>query len=174
MVNREEALVHLLENFDDEQMIEIYNEYAEKNYYEKIYPMSMFYPELYSGEGRTPFEIMKDLEDVYEGDKWVSEHDVYGWQSFNNYWDSPNCAGETELAKYIAENDDNLGNSDIQEVLDVETLGDALDWFTPSDRIEIRGLGVKTYTEWFDTLSADELDYLVATCDDEENYIELM
>ena len=173
MVNREEALVHLLENFDDEQMIEVYNEYAEKNRYEKIYSMDLF-PELYSGEGRSPLDIKKDLEDVYEGDKYVSEDDVYGWKSFNNYWDSPNCAGETELAKYIVGSYNNLGCSEIQEVLDIETLNEALGWFNPLDRIEIRGLGVKTRDEWFDTLSADELDYLVATCDEEENYIELM
>ena len=173
MVSREEALVHLMENFSDEQMIEIYNEYADSCGYGKIYSMGLF-PELYSGEGRTVFEIKSDLEDVDENDKYVSEDDTYGWQLFNDYWDSPNCAGETELAKHIIQHNDSLGCSEIQEVLDIKTLNEAFEWFTPEDRIEIRGLGIKTMTEWIDSLSVDELEYLVSHIDKEENYIELM
>ena len=175
MVTKKEAVIHLLEDFTDDELISAYNVYAEHNNYEKIYPMDIFYPELYSGEGLTPFEIKKDLEDVDEGDEYVSYDDVYGWQSFNTYWNSPNNAEDTELASYIVDYENNLGNDEIQEVLDMKTLDDAFDiYFFPHQIVEIRGLGRKTMEEWYDTLSYEELDYLVSTVDDEENYIELM
>lgn len=174
MVTKKESIIHLLEDFNNDELISVYNAYAIHNDYEEIYPMDIFYPDLYSGEGRTPFEIKEDLEDVYEGDKYVSCDDVYGWKSFNDYWDSPNNAGETELANYIIEHDDNLGNIEIQEYLDVETLNDALGYFNNGDRILIREFGVKTFEEWFETLSVNELDYLVSLVDEEENYIELV
>lgn len=123
-MNKFEAVYNLICEFDDDELIKMYNNYAEKHNWEKIYPMSMFYPDLYSGEGRTPFEIKDDLEYVDERDNYVS-FGLY-WESFNSYLSSPNLLSYEELATYITENNDDLGNDEVSDILDMETLEDVL------------------------------------------------
>lgn len=176
MITKKEAIMNLLDELDDEDLIEIYNRLAEKHHYEKIYPLYML-DELYSAEGKSLIDILDDLELVKYTDGYVSMSDSSGyWESFNYYADSPNFSTNKELATYIIDYEDACNNDEVQDVLDAKTLGDVLDWeFATDDKVEIRGLGIKTAIEWLKTLSVEEKDYLVSHIEtDEDNYIELV
>ena len=41
MITKKEAIMNLLDELDDEDLIEIYNRLAEKHHYEKIYPFDL-------------------------------------------------------------------------------------------------------------------------------------
>lgn len=156
-MNRFEAVYNLIREFDDDELVKMYNNYAKKKNREQIYPMSMFYPDLYSGEGRTPFEIKEDLEDVNEEDKYVSEHDLYGWESFNWYSASPNKLSYKEFAEYITEKNDDLGNDEVSVVLNMETVEDVLRKYDDNQLVKF---------DWDDKLYpvselANELEHLV-------------
>lgn len=156
-MTRYEAVYNLLADLDDEDLIEMYNNFAKKKNWEQIYPMDMFYPDLYSGEGRTPFEIISDLKYVNEEDKYVSEHDVYGWESFNWYSVSPNKLSYKEMAECITENNDDLGNSEVSVIFDMETVEDVLRDYDDDQLVKF---------DWDDKLYpvselANELEHLV-------------
>ena len=175
MITKKEAIMNLLDELDDEDLVEIYNRLAEKHHYEMIYPLYML-DDLYSTEGKSLIDILDDLELVKYTDAYVSMSDSSGyWESFNYYADSPNCCSNRELATYIIDYEDACKNYEIQEVLDAKTLGDVLDLeFATDDKVEIRGLGIKTAEQWLKILSAEEKDYLVSHFEtDEDNYIEL-
>lgn len=176
MVNREEAIKNVLEDLADEDLIKVYNRLAEKHHYEPIYPLWMM-DELYSTEGKSVLDILDDLELVKYNDDYVTCDESNGyWTSFKYYCDSPNQCSTSELAKYIVEWDDTCDVSEIEDVFSYDTLDATFDlYFTSDDKVEIKGLGIKTMDEWYESLSADELDYLVSHVEhDEDNYIELM
>lgn len=141
-----EAICNTLGALTDEEVVDCYNEYAEANKYEQVYPMYMF-EDLYSSEGRTIFEIKNDLEDVNEGDTWVYCHDVYGWRSFD-MWTDNSPIDLTELTNYSLGHDDDLGNSSLREILDLSTVDECLDDYEEMDEfITING-EEKTVKEW--------------------------
>lgn len=176
MITKKEAIMNLLDELDDEVLVDIYNRLAEKHHYEPIYPLYML-DDLYSTEGKSVVDILDELELVKYTDAYVSMSESSGyWVSFDYYANSPNCCSNRELATYIIDYEDACNSDEIQDVLDAKTLGDVLDWeFATGDRVEIRGLGIKTAIEWLKTLSAEEKDYLVSHFEtDEDNYIELV
>ena len=123
-MTRFDAVYNLLADLYDDDLVDIYNNFAKKKNWEQIYRMDTFYPDVYSGEGRTPFEIKDDLEYVDERDNYVS-FGLY-WESFNSYLSSPNLLSFEEMAEYITENNDDLGNDEVSDILDMETLEDVL------------------------------------------------
>ena len=154
-MNKFEAVYNLIHEFDDDELIKMYNNYAEKHNWEKIYPMDMFYPDLYSGEGLTPFEIKDDLEYVDERDNYVS-FGLY-WESFNSYLSSPNLLSFEEMAEYITEHNDDLGNGEVSVIFDMETVEDVLRGYDDSQLVKF---------DWDDKLYpvselANELEHLV-------------
>lgn len=140
-----EAIYNTLGALTDEEVVDCYNEYAEANKYEQVYPMYMF-EDLYSSEGRTIFEIKNDLEDVNEGDTWVYCHDVYGWRSFD-MWTDNSPIDLTELTNYSLGHDDDLGNSSLREILDCQIVDECLDDYEQDEFITIDGEEM-TVKEW--------------------------
>lgn len=142
-----EAICKALELLDEPELVKCYNEYAEPNHYEIVYDMQMF-DELYSMEGKTPFDVAKDLEDVDEYDWFVYCHDVYGWRSFKFPRDKYSPIDFTDLTNYVIEHNDDLGNSSLREILDLSIVDECLDDYEEMDEfITING-EEKTVKEW--------------------------
>ena len=111
-----DKLRELFENMDDVSLIMAWNEYQSNIRGEdEIYPMDWFDEIM---EGRTPWEIARCC---YYSGKFCPAHD-YFW--FNGYGNA--CSSDypldniwlDDMIDYIIENDDNLGNDEIQEILD--------------------------------------------------------
>ena len=115
-MTRFKAIKELLENeLSNIEMIEIYNEYAIENRYEQICPMDMF-DEMF--EGMAPSDIARN---IFNGK--FSPHDDYFifdvyLESFDWWNDEESPISSYDLAKYIDEEDDALGNGTIQNFLD--------------------------------------------------------
>lgn len=164
-MTRFEAVYNLLSDLYDEDLIEMYNNFAKKNNCEQIYKMDMFYPDVYSGEGRTPFEIKDDLEYVDERDNYVS-FGLY-WESFNSYSSSPNQLTYKELATYITEKNDDLGNDEVSDVLDMETVEDVLSNYDDDQLVKF---------DWEDkplpvSELANELEHLVTEHEEKDGIV---
>lgn len=168
-MNKFEAVYNLIYEFDDDELddelVEMYNNFAKKENREQIYPMSMFYPDLYSGEGRTPFEIKDDLEYVDERDNYVS-FGLY-WESFNSYLSSPNLLSFKKMAEYITEHNDDLGNDEVSEILNMETVEDVLRKYDDDQLVKF---------DWEDKLYpvselANELENLVTEYEEKDGIV---
>lgn len=163
-----EAIYNTLGALTDEEVVDCYNEYAEANKYEQVYPMYMF-EDLYSSEGRTIFEIKNDLEDVNEGDTWVYCHDVYGRRSFD-MWADNSPIDLTELTNYSLGHDDDLGNSSLREILDCQIVDECLDDYEQDEFITIDGEEM-TVKEWRQS-TQKTLSQLVDYVDERYNSVE--
>ena len=116
MRNMRDEVLEMLRDMDDE-LIEIHNAYCEKVNYtdDMIYSMSMLNEFYY---GKDPLDIILD---AYNGafnpnDNW------FRWNGYGNLesTDRPidNWIDIDEIADYIVENDEDLGNKDIRDLLD--------------------------------------------------------
>lgn len=109
-------VVECLEDMWLEDIVSIWNAYVEcNNYYDDyIYNMCDLDYEL---ESLTPTEILRKAEgeDFKTSDSFFY-HTIYGINSCNNVEDSPICI--SDLAYYIIDNDDSLGNTDIEDILE--------------------------------------------------------
>ncbi len=112
--NKIEELKELLENMSDDDIIYVWNEYCDANSYydDRINYMDWLNNDL---EGRTPTQIIDMIDkDFYTDDKYY-KYTIYGIESFD---DASDVVYFDDLANYILDNDDDLGNSEIRIFLD--------------------------------------------------------
>ena len=168
-MDRTTAVYNTLESLTENEVIDCWNEYANSNLYEYIFHMCEF-ENLYSMERKSPFDVKRDLEDVYEEDKYVYDHDVYGWQSFNHYWDDNSPISVMDMAKYSVRNDEDLGNSSIREILDCPDVEEYLNEYDDDCLVDIEGTRL-TANDWLFS-GSDVLKQLVDFADDKGEYVE--
>lgn len=114
---KEQAIKELLEDLDDNELFAVHNEFCEEGYYydDQIYENSEeeFNRE---NESKTPFAI---AESVYYGD--YNPRDSYyildGYANIKS-GDLRDFVLFDDIAYYVVENDNSLGNSEIQDLLD--------------------------------------------------------
>lgn len=84
------AVKFMEEELTEEQLVEVYNEYAEQGNYEKIYKNTEDNIEaLVPTEGRTALEIFNTFMASYsEGDTWVMYNGIGYLESFNDAMDN--------------------------------------------------------------------------------------
>lgn len=114
---KEQAIKELLEDLDDNELFAVHNEFCEEGRYydDQIYENSEeeFNRE---NESKTPFAI---AESVYYGD--YNPRDSYyildGYANIKS-GDLRDFVLFDDIAYYVVENDNSLGNSEIQDLLD--------------------------------------------------------
>lgn len=112
--NKIEELKELLENMSDDDIIYVWNEYCDANSY---YDYRIEYMETFDDimSGKTPLEIVDSIDTEFRTNDDYFVWGIYGAKSFSYIDDEINY---DDLANYILDNDDDLGNSDIRIFLD--------------------------------------------------------
>lgn len=115
MTELKDAILEVLYDLSDSEMVEVHNTYCDdvRYYDDRIEYMSSFDDMCY---GMSPTEIIEKFGDldVNCGYYVVGIFDV---TSFDMYEDAPTTYYE-EIAEYCADNDDDLGSSDIRDCIE--------------------------------------------------------
>ena len=111
-----DKLRELLENMDDVSLIMAWNEYQSNVRGEdEIYPMDWFDEIM---EGRSPWEIARCC---YYSGKFCPAHDYFWFNGYGNVCSSDYPLDNIyidDMIDYIIQNNDSLGNEEIEEILD--------------------------------------------------------
>ncbi len=101
----------LEDNLSAREIINLYNEYADRNSYARVEHTSEI-DYLLTGSAS---EILShiDLDNFNLNDDWMVYHDLYGYQTFNYYDDDVSPINIREIAEYTIRNDEYLENSDV-------------------------------------------------------------
>lgn len=112
--NKIEELKEILKNLTENEIVNIWNEYCESNYYydDRIEFMDDF-DCLF--EGKTPTEILEQVDSSFCICDNYFKFGIYGAESFDNPDD---YIDYDDLANYILNNDEDFDNDEIQEFLD--------------------------------------------------------
>ena len=99
------------DNLTSREIINLYNQYADRNRYTRIdYTSEIDY--LLTG-GASKIISAIDMDNFNINDDYMVCHDLYGYQTFNYYDDDNSPVDLKEIADYIIRNDECLENSDI-------------------------------------------------------------
>lgn len=111
-----EEIKEFLTDLNDAEMLAIYREYADRNYYESVYDMEEF-DEIMSNA--TPTEIARK---IYYGE--FNPNDNYFIFDGNCNLESADYLDElidyNDIAQYIYDNDEDFDNNDLRDFLDNE------------------------------------------------------
>ena len=109
-----EEINNVVESFTEEQSIEAWNNYCERNYYEeRIERLSdETIDELLTG--RTPSELIRMGEDVDLDNKYFYFH----LGELNTTDDIYDVVDDSEIVDYVIDYDDDCGDSELRELLD--------------------------------------------------------
>lgn len=114
----EEIKDYINDEMDDEQIVKLYNNYCEANNYERVYTMDDMDELL---DSYSPWEVARAC---YFGD-FCPTHDYWEFNGYGNLHSYYNAYDVVRtkvdvdaIANYIVENEDSLGDDDIQEILD--------------------------------------------------------
>ena len=118
-MTKRERIEEVISNLYDYEIIEMWNEYCDNNGYydDKVFAMSevddvVFYDKDLS------LETVQWLQDNdFDPTDDYFAYDGYDIETFCDIYDKVN---EGELADYIEDNDDPLGNDEIEEILEEE------------------------------------------------------
>lgn len=115
-MDRKHRIMDYLNSLEMVDLVQCYNDYAEANNYERIFPLELI-DEFESTEGRTFSQIVKagkyiNFDDIY------FIYTPYGIESFTYADDKPSPIFVSEIADYIDRNDDDFGYADIREILE--------------------------------------------------------
>lgn len=101
----------LEDNLSAREIINLYNEYADRNRYTRIYSTSEIDCLLTGSASEILSHINTDKFNL--NDDWMVCHDLYGYQTFSYYDDYNSPIDIKEIAEYIIRNDECLENSDV-------------------------------------------------------------
>lgn len=99
------------DNLSARETINLYNEYAERNNYTRIYSTSEI-DYLLTGSASEIISAI-DTDNFNLNDDWMVCHDLYGYQTFSYYDDDNSPIDIREIAEYIIRNDECLEDSDV-------------------------------------------------------------
>jgi len=116
MANLNERIVDVLTNsLTESELVSVWNEYCDRNNYfdDRIEDMGFLDDEC---EGMSATDIIKFVsgEEFDIHDNWY-KHTIYGLRSFDDPVDEIDI---DDLANYIEAHDDDLGESELRDVLD--------------------------------------------------------
>lgn len=105
-----------VESMDDSDLVNAWNEVCDSENYMDDYIYSNDPDELLYG--RTPSEILSDVTEDYNVNDEYAVWTVYGLESFN-YTSDSSCPIDIDMiVDYIIDNEEDFGDSDIEELLD--------------------------------------------------------
>ena len=118
-MNRPEEIIieeinNVIESFTEEQLIEAWNNYCERNHYEETIERlsDEAIDELY--ECKTPSELIRMGKDVDLDNKYFYFH----LGELNTTDDIYDVVDNSEIADYVIDYDDDCGDSELRELLD--------------------------------------------------------
>lgn len=105
----------VLEDMTDDELVAVYNEFADKNHYEHLYDTDEDTVNAFFG-GKTAYEVAKI---AYENDLDMDNPYIMGCDNgdIRTCEDPTDLFEISDLASYIYDNGDWLDNSDLDEVL---------------------------------------------------------
>jgi len=110
-----EQIEEFLENeLRDSELVSVWNEYCEQNAYydDQLQDMSMF--DDYVGYGKTATEVLESMSSDFNIRDNYFYYNIYGFESTDYPEDHIDFDA---MAKYIYDNDDALGNDELDEFL---------------------------------------------------------
>lgn len=116
MKNIEQVKDFLINDLTDNDIFEIWNEYAQKNNYDEIFSMDEFDEIM---ERNSPTDIANS---IYFGE-YNPNDNYFQFDGYGNIKTTSNIeefVDYGELAEYIFDNDDDLGNNELRDFLDEE------------------------------------------------------
>lgn len=114
-MDKREKIIEVLNGLYDYQLLDIYNEYADNNRYERIERVDEA-DDVFCG--MTPTQIINSLADDFNsGDDFMKQN---GYGYFETTSDLTDWVYVDEIADYIIDNENSLGCDDIQDILDEE------------------------------------------------------
>lgn len=122
MENKKEEIMELLEGLNDSDILEMWNEYCDRNrYYDmRVEDIGFVLEELDAlSFGDAMSRIDRDQFDL--NDDYGRNHDLYGWQTFCDIYEVVDLG---TLADYIIDNDEPFGNFEIEELLEEDEEDD--------------------------------------------------
>lgn len=120
MRNAREEVLEMLRDMDDYELVAIHNGYCnEANYVDdKIYSMSEFDELYYCMDGKSPLDVIRD---AFNG-SFNPNDDWFRWNGYGNLESTDRPIDDwvdiDDIADYIVENDEDLGDKDIRDLLD--------------------------------------------------------
>lgn len=115
-MSKKEKIIDLIREMQTEDVVEIHNEYCEKNRYDeyRVYPMDCFNEYC---DGMTPLEIAQCGRDGLDPNDDYFYDTIYGLRSFSYIDEAEDVIEVGDIAEYIVDNEDPLGNDEIKEAL---------------------------------------------------------
>lgn len=109
-----EEINNVVESFTEEQSIEAWNNYCERNYYEETIKRlsDETIDELFTS--KTPSELIRMGSDVDLDNKYFYFH----LGELNTTDDIYDVVDDSEIADYVIDYDDDCGDSELRELLD--------------------------------------------------------
>lgn len=137
VMNRDDLMIEFMENMDEEDLVQLYNEYAEENGYEQIYENTEDNIEvLVPTEGRTALEIWNSFSSSYREQDNYCQINGYGY--LESYDDPTDNIFPSDMTNYFVTSDwykdgfkdflvDTLRDKGFDEVF-VKWVEDDFDW----------------------------------------------
>ena len=114
--DKQSRIVDVLSILADDELIWMWNQRCENDHYEDeiIYSMDCL-DDLYSTEGKKVSEILNDFDNFNSWASYFHVDDVWGFESIDDLY---SILDLDEIAVYMEDNDDDLGNDEVREILD--------------------------------------------------------
>lgn len=115
-MTKEERLQNIIDNLDESEVLTMWNERCDSNYYDddRIYYMSEL-DDLFGKMWASDFLDKFDRD--FDGSDDYFKYGVWGVESFNDIYD---VVDDDELITYIIDEDEDFNNDEIREILDAE------------------------------------------------------
>ena len=113
-MDKKQKIIEVLEEMATDELIAVYNEYADINRYEKILHNDI--DEILCG--CTPLEVYRALDSCWNPTDDYAIFNGYGMLESFSECDVLDYIYIDEIADHIINNEDDLNNSDIQDILD--------------------------------------------------------
>ena len=114
-----EALENLIdEGLDDDEFIELWNNYADGTEVGKIYPMSDIEDILMRQMGMSLLDIISNVKEFYTDDEFFTVDNMDFIVSFSDIYETMSPFDRDELIDSIVNSRDSFGNEKVRDLLD--------------------------------------------------------
>lgn len=106
------------EGLDDDEFIELWNNYADGTEVGKIYPMSDIEDILMRQMGMSLLDIISSVKEFYTDDEFFTIDNMDFIVSFSDFYETMSPVDRDELIDSIVNSRDSFGNKKVRDLLD--------------------------------------------------------
>lgn len=115
-MTRYERILEVLQGLGEDETVEMWNEYVERNNYEdRIYYMSEVDEVVFCYRKMTLGEVQWLYDNDFNPEDEYFTYDGYDIDTFSDIYE---IADDSTLADYIDENEEDFGNSDLMDIFE--------------------------------------------------------